>query len=150
MGGPMKAARILAAAFVAAVATGSVSGCASNGTTTSASASTPVASKGLSRDKVAREEIVATPAANAYDLVYHLRPDWLRARGAQSMVGGSEGSGGPLVYLDGVKMGGLDALKSIASRDIQSMEWIPGSKAELVLSDVGSRAIIGAISLKTR
>ena len=145
----MKAARILAAVIVASFATGSLTACASSGTT-NASSSSSSAPKGQSRDKVAREEIVATPAATAYDLVYHLRPDWLRARGASSMVGGSEGSGAALVYLDGVKMGGLDALKSISSRDIQTMEWIPGSKAELVLSDVGSRAIVGAISLKTR
>jgi hypothetical protein len=144
----MKGQRILAAVIVAAFVSGGATACASSGAgSASTSSSAPKAS---SRDKVAREEIVATPAATAYDLVYHLRPDWLRARGAQSMVGGSEGSSAPLVYLDGVKMGGLEVLKSIASRDITSMEWIPGAKAELVLSDVGSRAIIGVIALKTR
>jgi hypothetical protein len=141
----MKAARLLAAAMVAAIATSNVTACASSG-----AGNTSTSPKPTSRDKVTKDEITGTPASTAYDLVYHLRPDWLRARGTASMVGGSEGSGAPLVYLDGVKMGGLDALKSISSREIQSMEWIPGAKAELVLSDVGSRAIVGAIALKTR
>ena len=65
------------------------------------------------------------------------------------MVGGS-GSQGTLVYLDGVKMGGLDALRTITSRGIQSIEWVPGNKAAMILSDVGSAAVTGVIVLTTR
>ena len=65
------------------------------------------------------------------------------------MVGGSQ-NGGTLVYLDGVKMGGLEALRTINSRGINGIEWVPGSKAAMVLSDVGSEAIVGAIVLTSR
>jgi hypothetical protein len=47
-------------------------------------------------------------------------------------------------------MGGLDALRTINSRGINSIEWVPGNKAAMVLSDVGSAAIVGAIVLTTR
>lgn len=147
----MKARKVLVILACAFTAAGGLAACASSGANNpDTSIGTPDGKKVTSRDKVTKEEIVGTPASTAYDLVNHLRPDWLRYRGTNSMVGGSEGSSAPLVYLDGVKMGGLDALKSISSREIQSMEWVPGSKANLVLSDVGSRAIIGAILLKTR
>ena len=65
------------------------------------------------------------------------------------MVGGSQ-SQSTLVYLDGVKMGGLEALRTINARGLTSIEWIPGNKAAMVLSDVGSAAIVGAIALKSR
>lgn len=138
-------ARLLVVTAALTLATGSVAACASGG-----AANTKTRQEASSRDKVSREEIEATPASSAYDLIYHVRPDWLRRRGTASMIGASQGTSGPLVYLDGVKLGGLDALRSINARDIQSIEWVPGSKAPMVLSDVGSGAIVGAILLRSR
>jgi hypothetical protein len=131
------------AAAVIVFTLSSAIGCASSGATTGTS------QKASSRDKVTSEEIVTVPGTTAYDLVYKLRPDWLRSRGTATMVGGSQNQG-TLVYLDGVKMGGLDALRTINSRGINSIEWVPGNKAAMVLSDVGSAAIVGAIVLTTR
>jgi hypothetical protein len=138
----MKIRMSLAAVAIAFTMSGAT-GCASGGATAGA---TP---KTSSRDKVTSEEILSVPGTTAYDLVYKLRPDWLRSRGTATMVGGSQNQG-TLVYLDGVKMGGLDVLRTINSRGINSIEWVPGNKAAMVLSDVGSAALVGAIVLTTR
>ena len=138
----MKIRMSLAAVAIAFTMSGATA-CASGGATAGA---TP---KTSSRDKVTSEEILSVPGTTAYDLVYKLRPDWLRSRGTATMVGGSQNQG-TLVYLDGVKMGGLDVLRTINSRGINSIEWVPGNKAAMVLSDVGSAAIVGAIVLTTR
>lgn len=103
-----------------------------------------------SRDKVTSVEINATPASSAYDLVNRLRPHWLRQGGTSSIGGGSIRGLVTLVYLDGNRVGTIDALRSISSTGIRSMEWIPATRAAVVLTDVGSDAINGAISLRTR
>jgi hypothetical protein len=103
-----------------------------------------------SRDKVTSVEIAATPAASAYDLINRLRPQWLRPGGPSSMGGGTVQAQVTLVYLDGSKVGAIDALRSISASGIKTMEWIPAARASIVFTDIGSDAINGAISLKTR
>lgn len=103
-----------------------------------------------SRDKVTSVEIDATPASSAYDLVNRLRPHWLRQGGTGSIGGGSIQSQVTLVYLDGSRVGTLEALRSISASGIRTMEWIPATRAAVVLTDVGSDAINGAISLRTK
>jgi hypothetical protein len=103
-----------------------------------------------SRDKVTSIEIDATPASSAYDLVNRLRPQWLRQGGTGSIGGGSIQSLVTLVYLDGSRIGTLEALRSISASGIRTMEWIPATRAAVVLTDVGSDAINGAISLRTK
>ena len=44
----------------------------------------------------------------------------------------------------------FDALRTINSRGINAIEWVPGNKAAMILSDVGSAAIVGAIVLTSR
>ena len=103
-----------------------------------------------SRDKVTSIEIANTEAATTYDLVNRLRPQWLRAGGTSSIGGGSIQNMVTLVYLDGHRIGSIEALRTISASGITSMEWIPATRAAIVLTDVGSDAINGAISLKTR
>ena len=116
-------------------------GCASGGTT-KVSESAP--------DKVTSVEIDATPATSAFDLVNRLRPQWLRQAGTGSIGGGTIRGQVTLVYLDGNKIGSLEALRSISATGIRTMEWIPATRAAVVFTDVGSDAINGAISIRTR
>lgn len=116
--------------------------CASSGATTKVSES--------SRDKVTSMEIASVPATSAYDLVNRLRPQWLRPGATSTIGGGSIQNMVTLVYLDGSRIGTLEALRSISAAGIRSMEWIPATRAAIVLTDVGTDAINGAISLKTR
>ena len=103
-----------------------------------------------SSDKVTSVEIASTQAQSAYDLVYKLRPHWLRAGATGSIGGGTVRNQVTLVYLDGNKLGTIDALRSLGASGIQRMEWLSASRAAVVLSDIGNDPIAGAISLHTR
>ena len=103
-----------------------------------------------SRDRITSVEIASTPGTSAYDLIFMLRPHWLRAGATGSIGGGTLTNQVTLVYLDGSKIGTIDALRSITSAGIKTMEWIQASRAAVVLSDIGNEPIAGAISIKTR
>lgn len=106
-----------------------------------------------SRDRVTSIEISSTPGSNAYDLVSRLRPQWLKASGMASIGGGTgsrTSSQVTLVYLDGSKIGELESLRSISSTGIKSMEWISSTRAPIVFTDIGSDAVNGVISIKTK
>lgn len=103
-----------------------------------------------SRDRITSVEIANTTGTSAYDLIFKLRPHWLRAGATGSIGGGAIANQVTLVYLDGSRLGALDALRSISASGIKSMEWIQASRAAVVLSDVGNDPIAGAISIKTR
>ncbi|MEO8193752.1 MAG: hypothetical protein ABI681_07865 [Gemmatimonadales bacterium] len=94
-------------------------------------------------------EIDATPAASAYEIVNRLRPSWLRTGATGSISGGRISGQITVVYLDGTRMGGIEALRSINSAGIRSMQWLATSKAQSVFPDLGSQPIAGAISIST-
>jgi len=100
-------------------------------------------------DFVTSVEIAATSAGSAYDLVSRLRPTWLRPGGISSVSGGKISSQVTLVYLDGNKMGEIDALRSISASGIQTMRWLDAVRAQTVLRGIGTEAIAGAILLST-
>ena len=114
--------------------------------------STPSAGSNVtqsSRDNVTSMEIDATSASSALDLVSKLRPHWLRQGGTASIGGGAITSQVTLVYLDGNRLGGVEALRSISAGSVRSMQWIPATRAAIVLPDVGSEAIAGVIMVRT-
>jgi hypothetical protein len=114
--------------------------------------STPSAGRNVSqssRDNVTSVEIDATSASSALDLVSKLRPHWLRQGGTASIGGGAITSQVTLVYLDGNRLGGVEALRSISAGSVRSMQWIPATRAAIVLPDVGSEAIAGVIMVRT-
>ena len=102
-----------------------------------------------SRDNITSVEIEATSASSALDLVSKLRPHWLRQGGTASIGGGAITSQVTLVYLDGNRLGGVDALRSISAGSVRSLQWIPATRAAIVLPDVGNEAIAGVISVRT-
>ena len=66
------------------------------------------------RNIISQEEIqeMAT-ALNAYDIVSFGRPAWLRTRDKT-----------PVVYLNGVQLGGLDQLSNISSASIRELRLL--------------------------
>ena len=128
------------AVIVAGVAM--LSACASSGGGSSASRTSP--------NRIARSEIRASNATNAYELISRLRPNWLRASGAGSISGGTARSQMVLVYLDGQRLEDLNALRSISITGIESAEWIDRTRAATVLRDAPAGPIAGAILLKTQ
>ena len=121
-------------------------GCASSSAASGESKAPPSTA---SQDKITSIEISGTSGATAYELVSRLRPAWLRAGAAGSMGGGRITQQTTLVYLDGTRMGSLEALRTIQSAGIRSMQWISSIRASVVLRDVGSEPITGVISIST-
>jgi len=86
-------------------------------------------SRGTRRDRnlITLEEIAALPPTNANDLVNRLRPTWLRDRGPTSMSSG--GPSLPVVYIDEVRSGGVEALYRVSSQIVREIRFINGRDA---------------------
>lgn len=72
------------------------------------------------RDVVTHSELVASGRANLLDYVRLHRPSWLRTRGATGEV---------IVYLDGVRMGGPEALQEIHPEMVAEVRHIDAREA---------------------
>ncbi len=80
------------------------------------------------RSRIGPEEIADARArnlSNVYELVSALRPQWLRRAG--SGFGGS--SAQVVVYLDNLRQGGIEALRSFTLPSVQSVRWLSPSEA---------------------
>lgn len=94
------------------------------------------------RQVITLEEIQDANLGNVYELVQSLHPQWLRIRGLQS---GSEatviqgGANQPTIvtpglptivaYLDNSRLGGIEALRTIATADAESVEFLTAAQA---------------------
>jgi hypothetical protein len=102
-----------------------------------------------SSDYVTSMEISAVGATNAYDLISRLRPRWLRTQSPAS-IGAGVRSQVVAVYLDGVRVGELDALRSLSTSGFLTMRYYDATRAATVLRDPGSEPIAGAIVITTK
>ena len=71
------------------------------------------------RDVITEEEIAATSAINAYEVVQKLRGNFLSNRGKTTILGRSSAT--PMVYVDGVRYGELASLRNISATTVQSI-----------------------------
>lgn len=71
------------------------------------------------------DEIRASGAGTAYDLVRSLRPTWLNKRGPQSL----QNEGDIHVYIGETRMGDQDALREIAAASISSIRFLDAKEA---------------------
>lgn len=113
---------------------------------------------GRSPDKITRAEIDATSASSAYDVVTRLHPNWLNPP-ASALTGvmstaqsGTTNVRVPLVlvYLDGVRLGATDQLRTISASIVQSMEFMSATRAATVLRDLGSASPDAVIMVSTK
>lgn len=79
------------------------------------------------RNVITLEEIEAQPTSTAYELVQRIRPNWLRVRGPNSIR--SSNPSLPLVYIDGVRSGDLDALYRVSTQIVREIRFINGRDA---------------------
>ena len=102
-------------------------------------------------DVITAEEIEASGATNAYELVSKLRPRWLQpARTTSRISGGVVQQPVTLVYLDGSRIGGIEALRGITVFGIRQARWYDADRAQTLLRNVPNDPINGAIVLTTR
>jgi hypothetical protein len=78
-------------------------------------------------DVISAEEIeTASDAQDAYQVVKRLRPMWLTMRGGGSM---NSRVADIAVYVNGVRMGGPDALRDIPRTGVVEMRFLRGTDA---------------------
>jgi hypothetical protein len=106
---------------------------------------------------ITAEEIAASNATTAHDLIRNLRPRWLHDRGQQSLgTVQRQGIDGPVaemattgivVYVDGSRMGAVAVLRDISARDLTSAQRLSAGEAT---QRFGGGHPHGAILLTTR
>jgi hypothetical protein len=97
------------------------------------------------RDRLVADEIGATGAANLHDAVSQLRPRWLRRYSPISLQ--DPEAGDVVVYLDGTKMGGPDALRQLSVDGVVEVQYLSGPNAT---TRFGPDHVGGAILVRTR
>ena len=77
---------------------------------------------------ITRDEIMSTPVDNAYDAVQRLRPAFLRpktiAGTAQNVNGSTVVHDYAVVYIDGIRKGGFEFLRSLPTREIAEVRYL--------------------------
>jgi outer membrane cobalamin receptor len=97
------------------------------------------------RDTITAEEISGLQVTSGFEVVQQLRPEYLRTRGVQSMR--SAGTQMAVVYVDGVRQGGPEALRQVPRESIQEIRYLNGSDAT---TQYGTGHGGGAILVRTR
>ena len=134
----MQSSRRLIAAAVLSLA----AGCASAG------ASSPARQN---QNVISSEEITASSATTAYEVIQKLRPNFLRTRGA---VHGAPVNGANnieavdlVVYLNENRLGGSEQLRQIPTTDIREIRYFSASEAT---TKWGTGHSAGAIQIVSR
>jgi hypothetical protein len=118
---------------------------AEGGASAGASASTSGSAR-VRANVLTREEVEATGAANLFDAIQRLRPQWLR-NASQSNY---QGNGLSLVvYQNTTQLGGADELRRLQPSYAHTIRFLDGVTASNTLPGLGSRQVAGAIVLET-
>jgi outer membrane receptor protein involved in Fe transport len=94
---------------------------------------------------ITADEITYSRATTAYDAVQRLRANFLSRRAETSFLGTSTSS--PTVYVDGLKFGGIDALRGIPAAQIATIQLLRSWDAA---TRYGNSNTGGVIAITTR
>lgn len=109
-----------------------------------ACAGAPGATVPRTRNLITVEEIAQTTFTSAFEVIQSLRPEFLRTRGATSVRHPPEYA---LVYVDGMRAGGLDTLRTIPREALLEVRYLSGVDATTLY---GTGHGGGAIQIMTR
>jgi hypothetical protein len=70
-------------------------------------------------DLLTQETLRTGSQSNVYEAVQAIRPNWLRPRGPDSF----RNPGQVQVYLDAVRLGGVETLRTIPVQQVQFIQW---------------------------
>lgn len=79
------------------------------------------------RHVITAQEIGDLNVSTAYDVVRQLRPEFLRSRGTSSVR--QSGGDFAIVYINGMRAGGLDQLNGIRATDVDTIRYISAADA---------------------
>lgn len=95
---------------------------------------------------ITEDEIVASRASNAYEVIHKLRANFLTNRGPTSLNRG-QSSPYPTVYVDDQEFGPISTLSSIPAAQITMIRLYRVSEAN---AKYGTRNLAGVIAITTR
>jgi hypothetical protein len=75
------------------------------------------------------EDIEGSTAADAYELVRQLRPNWLHRRGPTSVRDRTAGQ--MIVYVDGTRWGGVAELRNFRTDQLRQLHYLSGPEATM-------------------
>jgi hypothetical protein len=99
----------------------------------------------LNRDVILAPEIAEARVLNAYEAVTRLRPEFLQSRGMSP----SRGQATPLVYLDDMQLGSVDALRLVSVDDITSIRFLRPTEAHVRWGTQGLEGVIVVTTSRT-
>ena len=127
--------------FVATAMIALAAGCAS---------SAGVAPSKQNQNLISSDEITQSSAANAYDLIQRLRPNYLRTRGAVHGTPNGATKIEPVdlvVYLNENRLGNSDQLRQISTSEIREIRYFNASEAT---TKWGTGHSAGAVQVMSR
>lgn len=139
----MKRQRVLAIGAALALATVAACGGGKGGAGAAQTGATPARG---SSNVIVEGEIGPSGATNAMEVIQRLRPNMLRGRGSAGMEGGANADL-IVVYVDGIKAGGLEALSPISAINVKEIRFLSAADAT---TRFGTGTPAGAILVTTK
>jgi hypothetical protein len=100
-------------------------GCARN--TAGGGAAAPPASSRNAGNALTQQQLAATNAANLYEAIQKLRPEWLTTRGATSVTDATPTTAN--VYMNGTMLGPVDYLREVHVLDVSEVRYWDAGQA---------------------
>lgn len=137
--------RIQLVSFAATVAVFACAGGSQGGGGAAAPAAATGATSRRQGNVITSEEIAKSSGSTALDVVRQLRSQWLITRG---VAGANDpGAGGIMVYVDGVRRGGLESLEQIGVEQLGQIRFLDANNAT---TRYGTGHPNGAIEITTK
>jgi hypothetical protein len=89
---------------------------------------------------------VSSGAANALEAIERLRPQFLRPRGGVATRVDDRDPSPPQVFVDGMEMGGPEALRDIPSSVVRSIQFSPNRDTEARLGSGSHGGVIRVLT----
>ncbi|HJQ10251.1 MAG TPA: hypothetical protein VJ840_04400 [Gemmatimonadaceae bacterium] len=96
---------------------------------------------------ITQSEITSQNGTNAWDVVSHLRPNYLKTRGRTSIQNQTVASEYASVFVDSQFYGDLNSLRTIATINIKEIRYLPANEA---VTRYGMQYGNGVIEVVTR
>ena len=96
----------------------------------------------FTREILTAEEIVRTPALNAYEAVQMRRPAFLARANRRALREADQPDARPIVYVNGVYFGDVDSLRDIPVRQIKDIRFMEANDATRTLGTTNVGGVI--------
>lgn len=97
------------------------------------------------RNLITAEEIATVSVGTAFEVIEQLRPQFFQGRGPSSIRSNTPDT--PIVYVNGVRYGGIESLRAIRAMDVAEIRLLSASDAT---TRYGTGHVGGVIEVQTK